>query len=340
VTLSDEELRQSLTTRAALAGAAANRDLGRVARVIATSPSTVSRARAGGRFVPRLLIAAGTVVAGIALLAVLAIRPSSGPGVVASVSPTIAATPQQTLSPASASPLTTLQITGCESVGLSIERCRAIVGRARDLADPPLRPVDVTAAMLTEPVRGDVLLGSDPIATVRFDLASGGSTVVVVSCGLPGPSDRVCNGDPRIYIAGGVDRDVPCAGEAPENPCATLPPTARPASVAAAQPLRVPVLDIALDHLGRYEIAVGAAGLPDGVLTERSARLAVEAPTTFWIDDGVRIDIRPDDPRRPPIGSIYRDPFRGVEPVHVFVVFDVVEFEPGAVLQVRDLVVR
>ena len=36
-------------------------------------------------------------------------------------------------------------------------------------------------------------------------------------------------------VAAGIDRDVPCAGEAPENPCATLPPTPRPASVAAAR---------------------------------------------------------------------------------------------------------
>jgi hypothetical protein len=80
--------------------------------------------------------------------------------------------------------------------------------------------------------------------------------------------------------------------------------------------------------------------LPDGVLRKLSAALAAEAPTAFWIDDGVRIDVRLDDPRRPPIGGIYRDPFRGVEPVHVFLVFDIVELQPGAVLQVRDLVVR
>jgi hypothetical protein len=78
-------------------------------------------------------------------------------------------------------------------------------------------------------------------------------------------------------------------------------------------------------------------------LTERSATLADPRPTTFWIDDGVLIDVRPDACRGtcPSITSVYREPFQGPRPVHVYLVFDVTELTaPTAVLQVRDLVVR
>jgi hypothetical protein len=233
-------------------------------------------------------------------------------------------------------------VTGCDTLGFDARRCTAIVARAREQASPALREEDVTAATLTRPTVDTTSLGFFPVADVRFDLVGGGSVNVVVRCGIPGPSDRACNEAARIHFFGGVDHDVPCGATPGEenHPCATLPPSPRPASVAGARPLAVAALDIALDHLGHYEIAVGAGGLPDGVLSERSAGLAVEAPTNLWIDDGVVIDVRPDDPHRPPIGSIYRDPFDGVEAVHVFLVFDVVEFQPGAVLEVRNLVVR
>jgi hypothetical protein len=336
--LSDQELRGSLASRVARTGAT-DSDYAPVARVIATSALPRSSTSASGW---RRLVATGSTAAAIAVLLILANRPpSSSPGVAPSVGPTIAATQTASASRVLASQLANLPITGCDALAFSPARCRAVVARARDGANPPLRSSDVVAATLTPPDRaGGVLLGSMPVASVHFDLTGGGSTDVVVHCGLPGLSDRACNDNAVIYVAGGVDHDVPCTGEAPEHPCATLPPSPRPASVTAAVPLRVPLLDVPLGHLGHYEIPVGPAGLPDGVLSERSAGLSADAPTTFWIDDGVRIDVRPDDPSRPPIGSIYRAPFQGVEPIHVFLVFDVVELEPGAVLQVRDLVVR
>ena len=78
--------------------------------------------------------------------------------------------------------------------------------------------------------------------------------------------------------------------------------------------------------LGPYEVEVGEAGLPDGALSTRSATVADEAGE-FWIADGIEIEVRPVDPARPAIGSIYRDPFDGVEPVKVFLVFDVTELK-------------
>jgi hypothetical protein len=52
------------------------------------------------------------------------------------------------------------------------------------------------------------------------------------------------------------------------------------------------------------------------------------------------LDIRPTVAGRPPVGSIYRDVFKGPEPVDVFLMFEVTETSPGAVLQVRNLVVE
>jgi hypothetical protein len=102
----------------------------------------------------------------------------------------------------------------------------------------------------------------------------------------------------------------------------------------------MPSLDIPLDHLGSYEVEVGEAGLPDGALTAISATLGEPSPESFWIAPRIEIQVRPTDPARPPIGSVYRDPFDGVELVKVFLVFDVTELKSPSILQVRDLVVE
>jgi hypothetical protein len=177
---------------------------------------------------------------------------------------------------------------------------------------------------------------------VRFHPATGPARIVEIWCiGIGGGDDDACNSDPVIGIrAGHVDRDVPCTGDGdPPTGCATFPPTPRPEIQAKATPLRIPAVDIPLDHLGSYRIELGEAGLPNGAFTDSSASVADERPTTFWIRDASLV-IEPVDPARPPIGSIFRDPFDGVEQVRVSLEFNVTELSPGAVLQVRDVVVR
>jgi hypothetical protein len=88
-----------------------------------------------------------------------------------------------------------------------------------------------------------------------------------------------------------------------------------------------------------------SASLPDGLLSERTGELADPRPDSWWIDSGVRIVVRPGKPCTgescPQIDSIYHEAFHGPQPVHVYLVFDVVELEtPGVVLEVRNLVVR
>jgi hypothetical protein len=157
----------------------------------------------------------------------------------------------------------------------------------------------------------------------------------------------VCSPDAEITIQGGVSHDVPC-GPTPcdeQNPGATAPPRPRPAVVAASKPLVLRVFDVPIDHVGHYEVLVGEATLPDGLLSQRSGTLGDPRPTAYWIDQGVAIVVRPGKacvgPDCPSIESIYHAPFHGPQPVHVYLVFDVVELDTsGSILEVRNLVVR
>lgn len=232
----------------------------------------------------------------------------------------------------------------CDSLGFSDRRCAAIVERAK--AESMIDRATVETIDILPPSReGAISLGGQQIARVRFNVTSQPARVVDFWCtGVGSQGDLACADDPQVTISGGVDHDIPCSGEAPDSGeapvgCATPPPTPRPAIMARAEPLHVAALDIPLDHVGTYEVTVGTAGLPDGVLSHRSATLADSRPTAFWIRDGIRLEVRPTLPGRPPVGSIYRDPFDGVEPVTVVLVFDVTETTPGAVLQVRDIAV-
>jgi hypothetical protein len=227
----------------------------------------------------------------------------------------------------------------CDQLGFASRQCASMVTRAETQAG--LGAADATAIDILPPTNdGITRLSAFMISRVRFRLASGTERTEEIWCiGILGGADEACNHDPTIGIgAGHVDRDVPCPGEPPAG-CATLPPTPRPEILAMARPLRIPVLDIPLDHLGQYEVAVGEAGLPDGAFSRSAATVVDERPKSFWIRDG-RLVIVPVDQTRPPIGSIYREPFDGVEPVRVTLVFEVTEVSPGAVLQVRDIVVE
>ena len=227
----------------------------------------------------------------------------------------------------------------CDQLGFVSRQCASMVTRAESQAG--LGAADVGAIDILPPPNGGVGgIGGYMISRVRLHLATGRERTEEIWCvGILGGADGACDHDPTIGIgAGHVDRDVPCTGEPPAG-CATLPPTPRPEILAMARPLRIPVLDIPLDHLGQYEVAVGEAGLPDGAFSRSAASVVDERPKSFWIRDA-RLVIVPVDPTRPPIGSIYREPFDGVEPVLVTLVFEVTEVSPGAVLQVRDIVVE
>ena len=226
----------------------------------------------------------------------------------------------------------------CADLGFATRQCAGMVARARSQAG--IYPFVASAIDILPPLDGGGGIGGYMISRVRFHLAGGEERIEEVWCiGIGRGGDDACNSDPTIAIgAGHVDYDVPCTGEAHET-CASYPPTPRPGIVAMTSPLRVPVLDIPLDHLGTYRIEVGEVSLPDGAFTNSAASVVDERPTTFWIQ-GAQLVIEPVDPARPPIGSIFRAPFDGVERARVFLEFEVTELSPGAVLHVRDIVVE
>jgi hypothetical protein len=242
-------------------------------------------------------------------------------------------------------PLPLPAVTGCEAMGFDARRCAAVVARAREQAG---NPTDVVSVAVRRAIPNQVSLGGGPIADVVLTASDGTERVIEIGClFLSGQSDRVCSPDAQITIDGGVSHDVPC-GPTPcdeQNPGSTLPPSPRPAVVAASKPLVLRVFDIPIDHVGHYEVLVGEATLPDGLLSQRSGTLGDPRPTAYWIDQGVAIVVRPGKPcvgpDCPSIESIYRAPFHGPQPVHVYLVFDVVELDAsGTFLEVRNLVVR
>jgi hypothetical protein len=225
----------------------------------------------------------------------------------------------------------------CESLDFPAHQCDAIVAVAQ--ANASIAPETVTSIdILQPPPRGGVW-DHGMIARVRFHHSTVPDQTVEVWCtGLTSEIAHACFSDARIFIYGHIDHDTPCGADG--ETCATLPPSPRPEIQAIARPLRVASLDIPLDHLGRYEVDVGEAGLPDGTLSTLSGALAEADPETFWIGEGIRIEARPVDPSRPSLHSIFREPFDGVEPVKVFLVFDVTELKSPSVLEVRDLLVE
>ena len=119
--------------------------------------------------------------------------------------------------------------------------------------------------------------------------------------------------------------------------------TARPGGNRGGQELRVPRLDIPIDHDGQYEVPVGEATLPNGILSIAEFEFASPGwPSDLTIAEGiVRLDIRSlDDPDRL-FWNIYdHGRIEGTERVGRSLVFDVLHHDPGAVLSIEDLVVR
>jgi hypothetical protein len=229
----------------------------------------------------------------------------------------------------------------CAELGFGTRHCAAIVERARDesgIDKSAIAAVDI----LPPPREGSLQMGGQMVARVQFHLADGTSVMREAWCvGAGSPDNRACVDDPQLLLLGGIDHDVTCPGAAPDPAiCASLPPTPPQSAIAAAHPLHLAALDVPLDHTGKYAIKVGRATLPNGYLSRREFELADTRPTSFWITGGIRLDVRPTVAGRPAVGNIHRDAFKGSEPVEVFLVFEVTETSPGAVLQVRELVVQ
>ena len=166
-------------------------------------------------------------------------------------------------------------------------------------------------------------------------LADGSTRSATIQCaGIP--DDPGCFDDPHldaISVTQGGYHDVP-AGSSPV-------PSAAPGAVAAATQLLVERLDIPIDHVGPHEVRLGEARLPNGLSTTATFELVDDWPPGITIlDRRVMLEVRSMLDSQV-IRNIYEHGWsQGVEPVAAFLVFDVFRFDPGAMLSVRNVLVR
>ena len=236
---------------------------------------------------------------------------------------------------------------GCPAYGLSPRRCAYIVDWA--LAGAGLAGQPAGIELLGDPACDDqptpcgvTRFGADFVVRVRVTPAGGEATDYPVFCGPLGWTSLLCADTPHIRITSvtmGGYFDIPCGPDGTPDECASPVPSIAPKAAAEAVPLKVPSLVIPIGHVGEYAIDVGEAVLPNGILSEASATLADDTRTDVLIPDGIFLEVVGEDGT--PIGNIYDHGWRpGTEQVHVRLVFTVESFDPGATLEITDLVVR
>lgn len=160
-------------------------------------------------------------------------------------------------------------------------------------------------------------------------------------------SGAACMDVPRLEARtsvgdGGGYHDVPCPDNASPGSCGKPLPTFEPAAVAAARPLSVAWFPIPIDHAGLYEVPLGEALLPNGIVSTASFAFVEDWADDVSLKDGVAsIRLRSLEPDGKPFQNYYEHGWRpGVERVEAVLAFDVLWFERGALLDIRDVVVR
>ena len=184
--------------------------------------------------------------------------------------------------------------------------------------------------------------GGPPVDTL-VTLHDGSVHEVSMDCG--GIPALQCQDAPQLQamsVTMGGYFDTACTGTPPKG-CQTPVPPADAAALSAAVPLHVARFDIPIDHDGHYEVAVGEARLPNGLLTIADFGFVAPGwPSDMTIADGVvGIVVRSlDDPPRAFMNVHEHGRVAGVERVEAVLVFDVRRHDAGAILSVRDVVVR
>ena len=225
----------------------------------------------------------------------------------------------------------------------SRSRCLAMIDQAA--ASISKTRADVMAAtVVPDPPPDGAVLGGAWSIRFRITLVDGSSHDARMCGGSPwGPA---CTDDPRLSAAsvtgpGSGYRDVPCAGEAPDG-CPTPFPSLEPEASEAATALVVDHRTIPIEHDGRQEVSLGKASLPNGILTEAWFEFDETWPDDVALAEGLGlIEVRSLEPDGKPFDNYYLHGWRqGIERVEVFLVLDVLWFQPGADLTIRDVVVR
>jgi hypothetical protein len=232
-------------------------------------------------------------------------------------------------------------------------RCLAMIDSAAaqlKTTREDITAIDVIPEPTPETRDGETILearsGGPPI-DVRVTLADGSTKGLSMNCGgIAAMSNPACMDEPHLSVysvtgGSGGYHDIPCVGEAPVD-CATPVPTIEPAVAAEARALTIGRLDVPLDHVGPYEVHVGEATIPNGILTTAAFALVDDWPPGVTMTSGaVSLLIRSLEADGKPFGNTYEHGWRaGVERVEAILVFTVDRFDPGATLAIRDVVVR
>jgi hypothetical protein len=235
---------------------------------------------------------------------------------------------------------------GCAAYDLSARRCKAIVEWV--IEQEKVRQQDVSSVDLLDPTpcpAGRMCKSTASLfVRVRLHLANGGVAERTIGCGVGCQYSILYTETPEISIGGpvlGGYRDVPCANENGEG-CGTPLPTPDAAAVAGARPLRVAAFDVAIDHAGHYDVEIGRAVLPNGVVSKAWIELANKMTQAVTLtDSGIFVDVHSTTPGAPSFDNYYlRGWHPGPEEVAMTLRFDVKDFTPGAVLQIRNVVLE
>jgi hypothetical protein len=252
---------------------------------------------------------------------------------------------------------------GCAVFDLSPRRCTLIVeelARQNGISVSDATSID----LLGDPGCGDnrnqpCLRTTYFVVRVRYNFTSGPAREESLFCGTPYDHYTImCAEMPEIQLVLPIQngyRDAPCNGEpvrtaspAEQMENQTIPPTCPtpfpsldPATAAAEQPLLVPAMDIPIDHVGEYHILLGRGTLASGVLEVTSMKAADANPSSFFLRGPMYLELTSLKPGGLPFDNYFmHGRVEGTEPFSARLTFEVMAFDPGAVLQIRDVVIR
>lgn len=169
---------------------------------------------------------------------------------------------------------------------------------------------------------------------LRVSLVDGSSHDLVMCGGIA--MEPACQDDPALRASS------PTLGGYFDTPEGSTPvPGPDTDAIAEAEPLRIDRLDIDVNRVGPQEVRLGAARLPNGLLTAAEFELVDTWPEGLSIVDGVvHLEVRSLETGAV-LWNVYEHGWReGTERVEAVLVFDVFHVDPGAVLSIRDVVVK
>ena len=253
---------------------------------------------------------------------------------------------------------------GCAVFDLSPRRCRLIVeelARRDGIAVSDATSIDLLGdpgCLDDNGAPHQCVRTTSFVVRVRFHLADGATREESQFCSVGGQYTILCTETPEIEVILPDNygyHDTPCDGppvrtESPDELMAgqTIPPTCPtpfpspdPATATAEQPLIVPSMDIPIDHTGEYHVALGRGALANGLLEASSLRAADANPWSFFLREGIWLELTSLEPGGRPFDNYFmHGRVEGTEPFSAQLRFEVMAFDPGAVLQIRDVVIR